>query len=403
MLHLIIVLDGVGLGAADDADRYGDAGSDTLGHVLAAERPHLPHLTRLGLGNAAALTGRTLAGVPPVDRPAARFGQLTEVSAGKDSTTGHWELAGLTLERPLPTYPDGLPPALLQRFAGAVGVPGVLGGEPVSGTTVIERYGEQHLATGQPIVYTSADSVFQIATHDQVTDLDRLYRWCRVARDEVCVGEHAVGRVIARPFTGAPGDFQRRSDQRKDYALVPHATTLQQQLQAGGVRTVSVGKIADLFAGVGFDEARKTTSNAEGVRETLAAMQAATAADSPTFIWTNLVDFDQDYGHRNDAPGFARALEAFDRRLPDMEAALADYARQHGPARLVLTADHGNDPTFPGTDHTRERVPLLVLDVGGSAGKAAGTSLGVRRSFGDHAAACAAFFGLSYAGAGTAF
>ena len=397
------MLDGVGIGAADDADGYGDAGSDTLGHVLAAERPHLPHLTRLGLGNAAALTGRLLAGVPPVDAPGAHFGQLTEVSAGKDSTTGHWELAGLALERPFPTYPEGLPAALLQRFAERVGVPGVLGGEPVSGTTVIERYGEEHLATGQPIVYTSADSVFQIATHDQVTDLDLLYAWCRIARDEICVGEHAVGRVIARPFTGTPGDFERRSDKRKDYALPPHSAPLQQQLQAGGVRTVAVGKIADLFAGVGFDEARKTTSNAEGVRETLAAIEAAEATSRPTFIWTNLVDFDQDYGHRNDAPGFAKALEAFDAALPEILSALERYAAQHGSARLVLTADHGNDPAFPGTDHTRERVPLLVLDVGGNAVRGAGRSLGVRGSFGDHAAACAAFFRTPYGGAGKSF
>ena len=397
LLHLTIVLDGVGIGAADDADLYGDAGADTLGHVLAAEHPHLPNLTRLGLGNAAALTGRTLTGVPPAGAPAARFGQMTEVSAGKDSTTGHWELAGLTLRRPFPTYPDGLPADLLQRFADRVGVPGVLGGEPISGTTVIERYGERHLATGQPIVYTSADSVFQIATHDAVTDLDTLYAWCRIARDEICVGEHAVGRVIARPFTGEPGDFRRRSDKRKDYALAPQEPALQQQLQAAGVRTVAVGKIADLFAGVGFDEARKTTSNAEGVRETLAAVRAA---EGPTFVWTNLVDFDQDYGHRNDAPGFARALEAFDRALPEIEAALADHAARHGRARLVLTADHGNDPTYPGTDHTRERVPLLVLDFGAEA---AGGDLGVRASFGDHAAACAAFFDVPYEGAGEAF
>ena len=394
MLYLTIVLDGVGIGAADDADRYGDAGSDTLGHVLAAERPALSHLARLGLGNAAALTGRTLAGVPAVDAPAASFGQLTEASAGKDSTTGHWELAGLTLERPFPTYPDGLPADLLQRFALRIGVPRVLGGEPISGTTVIERYGDEHLATGNPIVYTSADSVFQIATYDEVTDLGTLYRWCRIARDEICVGEHAVGRVIARPFTGRPDDFRRRSDQRKDYALAPHAPALQQQLQRAGVRTVAVGKIADLFAGVGFDEARKTTSNAEGVRETLAAVRGAGAA--PTFVWTNLVDFDQDYGHRNDAPGFARALIAFDQAIPDIEQALADYAEVHGAARLVLTADHGNDPSHPGTDHTRERVPLLVLDVPREPAR----SLGVRASFADHAADCAAFFGASYDGAG---
>jgi phosphopentomutase len=273
----------------------------------------------------------------------------------------------------------------------------VLGGEPISGTTVIDRYGEEHLATGKPIVYTSADSVFQIAAHDRVTDLKTLYDWCRIARDEICVGEHAVGRVIARPFTGAPGDFRRRSDKRRDYSLPPHAPALQQQLQAAGVRTVAVGKISDLFAGVGFDEVRKTTSNAEGVRETLDAVRSA--GPDPTFVWTNLVDFDQDYGHRNDAPGFARALGAFDQALPEIERALADYAEEHGAARLVITADHGNDPTHPGTDHTRERVPLLVCDWP----RVPPQSLGVRASFADHAAACAAFFGAPYGGDGAGF
>lgn len=377
-MFVTIVLDGVGAGAQPDAAAYGDAGSDTLGHVCAAERPALPNLARLGLGRIADLDG-----VPPVETPAASFGRMTEVSAGKDSTTGHWELAGIRLDAPFPTYPDGFPPEVVARFLETTGERGVLANKPASGTDVIAEFGPEHARTGFPIVYTSADSVFQIAAHTGVIPLERLYALCRLAREEVCVGAHAVGRVIARPFTGEPGAYERISAKRKDFSLKPPATTLQEALQAAGVRTVAVGKIGDLFGDVGFDEVRKTTSNAEGIAQTVAAIRAA---DARTFVWTNLVDFDQLFGHRNDAAGFARALEEFDRALPEIEAALPDGAR------LLLTADHGNDPCFPGTDHTREHVPILLLTRSAPGGR----DLGLRASFTDHAATVADHFGVAF-------
>ncbi len=388
MLFVSIVLDGVGVGDAPDAAAYGDAGADTLGHVCAEAAPALPNLARLGLGRI-----RPLDGVPAVDRPAACWGRLTETAAGKDSTTGHWELAGVVLDRPFPTYPDGFPEAVIERFCDATGADGVLGNRPASGTAVIAELGAEHQRTGRPIVYTSGDSVFQIAAHVETIPLDALYRLCRMAREEVCVGEHAVGRVIARPFGGAPGAYARISAARKDFSLRPPRRTVQEALQAAGVRTVAVGKIASLFGGVGFDAAIKTTGNADGVAKTLAAIHDAAEADRPTFIWTNLVDFDELYGHRNDPDGFARALEAFDAALPAIEAALPEGAR------LLLTADHGNDPCFPGTDHTRERTPLLLLAKGESEGR----DLGTRASFADHAATVAAFFGAAWDGPGTPF
>ena len=375
-LFVTIVLDGVGIGAQPDAHLYVERDCDTLGHVIAQETPRLPNLEALGLGCI-----RPLPPLAAAPAPTARYGKMQEVSAGMDSTTGHWELAGLTLERALPTYLEGFPQDLLDRFAHAAGVGGVLDGGVASGTEVILRLGDEHRRTGHPIVYTSADSVFQIAAHTDVIRLDALYRMCEVARHEVCVGAHAVGRVIARPFEGESGAYTRRSDKRHDYALAPFAPPLQARLQAQGVHTVSVGKVFDLFAGVGFDESHPTSGNAEGVEQTLSAMRAAAASGSPTFVWTNLVDFDQEYGHRNDAPGFARALEAFDAALPRLMEALP------AGGRLLLTADHGNDPTTPGTDHNREYVPLLL--VGGAAG-----DVGLRATFADHAATVGAFFGV---------
>ncbi|NBB72933.1 MAG: phosphopentomutase, partial [Bacteroidetes bacterium] len=304
-LFVTIVLDGVGIGAQPDADRYGDAGSHTLGHVCATARPDLPHLTDLGLGRIADLDG-----VPPTDAPCAHFGRMREVSAGKDSTTGHWELAGLRLDAPFPTYPDGFPPPVIDAFVEATGCGGVLGNRPASGTVIIDELGPEHAATGHPIVYTSADSVFQIAAHKDVIPLDRLYELCRIAREDVCVDEHAVGRVIARPFVGTPGDYTRISAERKDFSRVPDDPPVQDVLQQHGVRTVSIGKIYDLFARRGFDDAIATKNNAEGIRATLEHIRAHDG--TPTFVWTNLVDFDQAFGHRNDPDGFARALEQFD-------------------------------------------------------------------------------------------
>ncbi len=383
MIFVTIVLDGVGIGWQPDADRYADRGADTLGHVLATCNPSLPNLSRAGLGRI-----RALIGVPPDTAPLASWGRMQEHSAGKDSTTGHWELAGLTLAEPFPVYPDGFPEAVVQDFCERAGVDGILGNRPESGTVIIDEFGEVHQRTGLPIVYTSADSVFQIAAHVETTPLDELYRLCELARNEVCVGPHGVGRVIARPFEGSPGAWSRISGKRKDYSRLPEATPVQQMLQEKGVATVSVGKVADLFGGVGFDRTIKTSGNADGIAATIREIQQA---EGPSFVWTNLIDFDQEYGHRNNPNGFAAALEEFDRALPDIVDSLP------AGARLVITADHGNDPTFPGTDHTREYVPLLYYGASGSA------DLGTRTSFVDHAATVAAFFGLDESFGGTSF
>jgi phosphopentomutase len=384
-LFVTVVLDGVGVGAQPDAAEYGEAECNTLGN-LAEKRPmRLPILQALGLGHI-----RPIAGVPPVLRPRAAYGRMAAQSAGMDSTSGHWELAGLQLATPFPTYPDGLPHELLEAFARAVGADGVLGGEPISGTDVIARYGAEHQATGKPIVYTSADSVFQIAVHVDTVPVETLYRWCRIAREQVCTGEHAAGRVIARPFSGSEGAYERLEAQRRDFALPPPRPALPQVLQRNGVQTVAVGKIYDLFAGVGFNRAHKTSDNTDGIEQTLQAMEAARGMNRPTFIWTNLVDFDSKYGHRNDVEGFASALEAFDTVLPRLVAALPKGGR------LLITADHGNDPTTPSTDHNREYVPVLYYGDGNPR------DLGLRPTFADHAATVAHYFGIEMA-AGTPF
>jgi len=384
MLFVSIVLDGAGVGDGPDADAYGDLGSDTLGHVIRQQNPALPNLQRWGLG-------QLVDGLTTPEAPVAAWGRMTETAAGKDSTTGHWELAGLTLETPFPTYPDGFPPDVIDAFCEAVGVDGVLANRPASGTTVIAEFGAEHERTGRPIVYTSADSVFQIAAHVDTIPLEQLYAMCRVAREAICVDEHAVGRVIARPFEGRDGAYERISSKRKDVSLSPSGPTVLNALQRAGVRTVAVGKIASLFAGHGVDEEIKTNGNADGIQATLAAMRAAAASSTPTFIWTNLVDFDELYGHRNDAPGYAAALEAFDAAMPELEAALPENGR------ILLTADHGNDPTYPGTDHTRERVPVLLY------GRQPGDDLGTRATFADHAATVAAHFDVPWDGPGISF
>lgn len=382
-LFVSIVLDGVGIGAQHDAALYGDAGADTLGHVCAALAPSLPNLERLGLGSI-----RPLNGVERVAHPTASYGRLTEVSAGKDSTTGHWELAGLRLEKPFPTYPEGFPAEVVEAFRAVTGATGVLGNVPASGTQILDDLGPEHVATGWPIVYTSADSVFQVAAHTDVIPLDTLYAWCRAARDRICVGAHAVGRVIARPFEGEAGSWVRRSDRRKDYALVPDGLPIQEALRRHGIHTVSVGKVADLFAGYGFGETHKTRDNEDGIAKLL---ECLARVERPAFVWVNLIDFDQEFGHRNDVAGFAAALERFDRALPALEGSLRPGDR------LLLTADHGNDPTYPGTDHTREHVPVLYL--GGEAGR----DLGLRASFNDHAATVAAYFDVPFDTAGQPF
>jgi phosphopentomutase len=378
---VLIVLDSAGIGALPDAEQYGDAGSNTLGNCSRAVGGlKMPHMGKLGLG---LLTD--IAGVPPVDEPAACYGKMAERSPGKDTTTGHWEIAGIILDRPFPVYPDGFPPEIIEPFKDRIGRD-ILGNKAASGTAIIEELGELHMRTGKPIVYTSADSVFQIAAHEEVIPLDELYRICRVAR-ELLTGRHAVGRVIARPFVGSPGSFQRTAN-RHDYSLKPPAPSVLNLLKDNGLEVVAVGKINDIFAGEGITRSVHTIGNADGVNKTLELMRE----DFNGLIFTNLVDFDQKFGHRNDPRGYAGALEEFDSRVPDLIEAL------HPADVLLITADHGCDPTTTSTDHSREFVPLLVF--GHQLKK--GVNLGTRSSFSDVAATVARIFGLSF-GVGVPF
>jgi phosphopentomutase len=356
-----IVLDSVGIGEMPDAAAYGDAGSDTLGNIARARPLRLPNLCRLGLANI-----RPLAGMTPAGQPAGSFGRCALASPGKDTTTGHWEMAGILLERPFPLYPRGFPRDVMDEFERRIGRSS-LGNVPASGTEIIKELGAEHMRTGSPIVYTSADSVFQVAAHEEVIPLPELYRICETAR-EILRGPHEVGRVIARPFVGAPGAFTRTTN-RHDYAVPPPRGMLLDALEAAGVPVWSVGKISDIFLGRGIENALPAKSNAEGMENTLEAM----ARCGRGLIWVNLVDFDMLYGHRNDVEGYAAALERFDAWLPRLEAALA-------PGDLaVFTADHGCDPTTPSTDHSREYAPLLAA--GPEVRR--GLSLGTRASLAD--------------------
>ncbi|HET9979933.1 MAG TPA: phosphopentomutase [Ktedonobacterales bacterium] len=369
---IVIVLDGVGVGQASDAAAYGDEGANCLANCARAVGGlALPTLGHLGLGN---LT--EIAGTPP-QPPMGACGRLIERSPGKDSTTGHWELMGVVLDRPLPTYPHGFPADLVARFEEAIGHR-VLGNKPASGTAIIEELGAEHLRTGFPILYTSADSVFQLAAHEDVIPLSDLYRMCAVARG-LLTGENAVGRVIARPFTGAPGAFVR-TPHRRDFSLEPPAPTLLDALKASGREVVGIGKIEDLFALRGLTASNHTATNAEGE----AAALVEVARPFAGLLFVNLVEFDQNFGHRRNPAGYAEALRAFDAWLPSLLARLGD-----GDV-LFITGDHGTDPTWRGTDHTRESVPLLV------AGKPVrpGVHLGARSSFADLGATLAEAFGL---------
>ena len=382
MRVFVIVLDGVGMGALPDADRYGDAGANTLLHVAEhAGTLSLPMLETFGLGNLLAMPG-----VRPTLAPRGARARLTEKSAGKDSTTGHWEMMGIALEHPFPTYPDGFPAPLLDRWSERV-QRGWIGNVAASGTEIIARLGQQHQETGRFIVYTSADSVFQVAAHEQTVPIEQLYSACRAARD-LLIGPHAVGRVIARPFEGAPGEY-RRTSRRRDFSLAPPAPTVLDRMVEAGRRVVTVGKVDDLFAGRGVTDAIHTTSNEEGETVLLDLVKRS----GEGLVFANLVDFDTQYGHRNDPAGFAVALEKFDvtfGRIVD---------RLRGDEMVWVTADHGNDPTTPGTDHTREYTPLLV------AGPRVrdGVDLGTRASFADLGATLAELFSVSAPRAGTSF
>jgi phosphopentomutase len=377
---LIVVLDGVGIGAAPDAAAYGDVGSDTLGHVCRAVADiSLPNLQRAGLGNI-----RPLDHVPSTGTSDGAWGMMQPASAGKDSTTGHWEIAGLHLSRPFPTYPNGFPRDVIDAFATATGR-GVIGNVAASGTEIIDRLGEEHQRTGQWIVYTSADSVFQVAAHEETVPLEELYAACTIARRQL-VAPNDVSRVIARPFVGEPGAYTRTAN-RRDFSIAPPAETLLDALAAAGVPRAGVGKVDDLFAGRGI-RSRHTSGNAEGIRDVLEWLQG----EQGGLLLGNLVDFDTLFGHRNDAAGFARALREFDDALPSIRAALRE------DDLLFITADHGNDPTTPSTDHARENVPLLALgDV------VHPVSLGVRRTFSDLGATVAEWLNVGFRGAGTSF
>lgn len=372
---LVLVCDSFGVGDAPDADLYGDGGSDTLGNCArAAGGIRAPNLASLGLG---LLTD--IPGVEPRAGPGTAHGRLTERSAGKDTTTGHWEMAGLVLDRPFPLYPNGFPDAVIGPFEESVGRR-VLGNRPASGTEIIAELGEEHLRTGRPIVYTSGDSVFQIACHRDVVSLATLYEWCRVAR-RLLVGEHNVGRVIARPFTGTPGAFTR-TPERRDFSVPPPGRTLLDFCREAGVAVYGVGKIQDIFAGRGLTEARYSDSNDDGVDLSVGFLRRP----GPAFVFTNLVDFDSKYGHRNDPDGYAACVEALDRRLPELIGALDGGV-------LFLTGDHGCDPTTPSTDHSRERTPLLAAGLAGDA-----RDLGTRTTFADLGATVADLLGVETEG-----
>jgi phosphopentomutase len=362
---IILVADGVGCGGAPDAAAYGDAGADTLGNLSRRVGPlALPNLERLGLGHTTAIAG---VGAPAATGGA--HGVMNEASAGKDTITGHWEMAGLVTDDALPTFPHGFPPAIIDELRAAANGRGLLGNKTASGTAIIDELGALHMATGDLIVYTSADSVLQIAAHETTVPLPELYAICERAR--AIADRHRIGRVIARPFVGSPGRFQRTYN-RRDYALVPPAPTLCDAVAAAGMAVVGVGKIGDIFAGRGISESIHSEGNHDGLRLTLDALARLRAAATDGLLFVNLVDFDMLYGHRNDADGFYRALRELDAWLPAFIGAL-------GPGDVAfITADHGNDPTTAGTDHTRERVPLLAF---GPAVRPA--PLGVRGSFCD--------------------
>jgi phosphopentomutase len=362
-----IVLDSVGIGAMPDAADYGDVGSDTLGNIAKAKGLVLPNLSRMGLTKI-----RNIPGLCRVDPAAAAYGKCALASPGKDTTTGHWEMAGIILEKPFPVYLHGFPPEIIN----ALGRP-VLGNKAASGTEIIQELGEEHMRTGAPIVYTSADSVFQIAAHEDVMPLAELYQFCEKAR-AILQGPHEVGRVIARPFTGQPGAFKRTAN-RHDYAVPPPAGMLLDQLHDKSVFVYAIGKISDIFLGRGIAHSVKTKSNEDGMAQTVEAMRV----QPDSLIFVNLVDFDSLYGHRNDPEGYARALEAVDRWLPNLDL-------QPGDA-LIVTADHGCDPTTPSTDHSREYTPLLVY----GQNVRPDVALGTRASLADIGATVAENFGTT--------
>ncbi len=380
---IVIVLDSVGIGEAPDAAAFGDVGTHTLGNMARVVGGlQVPHMEGMGLANIAILQG-----VVPQLRPTACYGKIAETSSGKDTSTGHWELMGIRLDTAFPVYPKGFPPEVMDRFEAEIGR-GWLANYPASGTVIIDELGAEHMRTGKPIVYTSGDSVFQIAAHEAIIPVDELYRICRIAR-EILRGEHEVSRVIARPFVGSPGSFERTAN-RHDFSVLPPQPTVLDALKDAGLMVYAVGKIEDIFAGQGITDAIHTKSNMDGVDKT---KQAIRERRERGLIFTNLVDFDAKFGHRNNPQGYADSLAEFDRRLPEILGELAENDV------LILTADHGNDPTTPGTDHSREYVPILIC---GDLVRS-GVNIGVRDTFADLAATIAAMLEVQAPPHGTSF
>ena len=379
---IILVMDSVGIGHAPDAAKFNDEGANTLGHIEAtAGLIHCPTLRSLGLAN--------IADIKTDETPVmGAYGKMEEVSTGKDTTSGHWEMMGHPVTVPFPTFYDGFPKELMDTFTKETGY-GYLGNEVASGTEIIERLGVEHMKTGKPIVYTSADSVFQIAAHEDVIPLEDLYRMCEITRNKVCVGDYYVGRIIARPFVGEPGHFVRTSN-RHDYSRMPEQRMVQQELQAAQIPTVAVGKIGDIYAHVGWDESYPTKSNAHGMNVVPYLLGSSFERG---LMMVNLVEFDSLYGHRRNVEGYKRAIEDFDYQLSGLLPLLKD------DDLLIITADHGNDPTWHGTDHTREHVPLLAY----SPSMKEAIDLGLRHSFGDIGQTVLANFGLSPYAVGTSF
>ena len=369
---LWIVLDSVGAGEAPDAAEYGDAGASTLAHIQDRVGLQMPMMRMLGLGNIEST------GLPPIPHPCGAYGKAMERSKGKDTTTGHWEMAGVTLKEAFPTFPDGFSREVMQRFEQAIGTR-TIGNKPASGTAILDELGEEHLRTGFPIVYTSGDSVFQIAANEKIIPLQQLYRMCEIARAQL-QGKNGVGRVIARPFTGEHAGAFTRSPFRRDFSLEPTGKTVLDALKEASFDVLGVGKIEDIFAHRGLTESNHAAGNPDCIEATLDYMKR----DFNGLCYVNLVDFDSVYGHRRDAKGYAEALEYFDRKLPDMMRLMNDEDL------LIITADHGCDPTFTGTDHTREYVPVICW----SRGMNTDVNLGVRNTYADMAATIADFFGL---------
>lgn len=378
---ILIVLDSVGIGALPDAHLYNDVGSNTLGHIAEFyPKLHLPNLIAMGLGNIDPSNA-----LAKTSKPTAAYGKAIEQSAGKDTTTGHWEICGIVLDKPFPTFPNGFPKEFMDRFEATIGTR-TIGNKTASGTTIINELGEEHLRTKYPIVYTSADSVFQIAMHESVYPIEVQYKICQAARD-MLIGNYEVGRVIARPFIGEPGNYTRTS-RRKDFSVIPPDTVLD-AIQKDNKTVLSIGKIVDIFSGKGISSYTKTANNQEGITETIKAIEKP----SDGLIFTNLVDFDMLYGHRRDIIGYAKALMEFDEQVP----ALLNTLKKDD--LLIITADHGNDPSAPGNDHTREYIPILTYGTMVKAGK----NIGTRQSFADIAATIAEALGIDFRAPGESY